>query len=79
MSATPAQAGPGSQGTEEKVKVDVKTQIRRVVQGDLASVRVVLGLALIWIIFQVQEPRFLSDQNLTNLMLQITATGFAPR
>jgi D-xylose transport system permease protein len=75
MSATPAPAGPGGEGTEEKVRVDVKTQIRRVVQGDLASVRVVLGLALIWIIFQVQEPRFLSDQNLTNLMLQITAIG----
>jgi D-xylose transport system permease protein len=75
MSATPAAAGPGGEGTEEKVRLDVKTQIRRVVQGDLASVRVVLGLALIWIIFQVQEPRFLSDQNLTNLMLQITAIG----
>jgi D-xylose transport system permease protein len=75
MSATPAPAGPGGEATEEKVRLDVKTQIRRVVQGDLASVRVVLGLALIWIIFQVQEPRFLSDQNLTNLMLQITAIG----
>jgi D-xylose transport system permease protein len=75
MSATQAPAGPGGETSEEKVKLDVKTQIRRVVQGDLASVRVVLGLALIWIIFQVQEPRFLSDQNLTNLMLQITAIG----
>lgn len=72
---TPAPAGPADESTEEKVKVDVRHQIRRVVQGDLASVRVVLGLALIWIIFQVQEPRFLSDQNLTNLMLQITAIG----
>jgi D-xylose transport system permease protein len=75
MSSTPAPAGPPAESTEEKVSLDVKTQIRRVVQGDLASVRVVLGLALIWIIFQVQEPRFLSDQNLTNLMLQITAIG----
>jgi D-xylose transport system permease protein len=75
MSATPTPAGLGTDSTEEKVKLDLKTQIRRVVQGDLASVRVVLGLALIWIIFQVQEPRFLSDQNLTNLMLQITAIG----
>jgi D-xylose transport system permease protein len=75
MSATQAPVGPGGETTEEKVKLDVKTQIRRVVQGDLASVRVVFGLALIWIIFQVQEPRFLSDQNLTNLMLQITAIG----
>ena len=29
--------------------------LRRIVQGDLASVRVVLGLAVIWIIFQVAE------------------------
>jgi D-xylose transport system permease protein len=75
MSATPAPAGPPAESTEEKVSLDVKHQIRRVVQGDLASVRVVFGLALIWIIFQVQEPRFLSAQNLSNLMLQITAIG----
>jgi D-xylose transport system permease protein len=74
MSATPAPAGPGSEA-EEKVALDVKHQLRRIVQGDLASVRVVFGLALIWIIFQVQEPRFLSAQNLSNLMLQITAIG----
>ncbi len=49
--------------------------LRRLVQGDLASVRVVLGLALIWIIFQSQNDRFLTAQNLTNLMLQITAIG----
>jgi D-xylose transport system permease protein len=49
--------------------------LRRIVQGDLSSVRVVLGLVLIAIIFQVQEPRFLSAENLTNLMLQITTIG----
>src|SRR5262249_26175622 len=49
--------------------------MRRIVQGDLSSVRVVLGLIVIAIIFQVQEDRFLSAQNLTNLMLQITAIG----
>ena len=48
---------------------------RRIVQGDLSSVRVVLGLVVIAIIFQVQEPRFLSAENLTNLMLQITTIG----
>ena len=45
------------------------------IQGDLASLRVVIGLALIWAIFQFENDRFLSAQNLTNLMLQITATG----
>ncbi|HEY2480300.1 MAG TPA: sugar ABC transporter permease [Solirubrobacterales bacterium] len=76
MSTTPAPADPTTEeSTEEKVGLDLRHQVRRIVQGDLASVRVVFGLALIWIIFQVQEPRFLSDQNLTNLMLQITAIG----
>jgi D-xylose transport system permease protein len=49
--------------------------LRRFIQGDLASLRVVLGLALIWAIFQLQNDRFLSAENLTNLMLQITAVG----
>ncbi len=46
--------------------------LRRIVQGDLASLRVVIGLAVIWAIFQFQNDRFLSAENLTNLMLQIT-------
>src|ERR1044072_4027584 len=52
-----------------------RENLRRLVQGDLASARVVLGLAVIWIIFQLQNDRFLTAQNLTNLLLQITATG----
>ncbi len=48
---------------------------RRLLQGDLGSLRVVLGLAVIWIIFQSQNDRFLTAENLTNLMLQITAIG----
>ncbi len=49
--------------------------LRRFIQGDLASLRVVVGLAVIWVIFQSQNDRFLSAENLTNLMLQITAVG----
>jgi D-xylose transport system permease protein len=49
--------------------------LRRFIQGDLASLRVVIGLAVIWIIFQSQNDRFLTAENLTNLMLQITAVG----
>jgi D-xylose transport system permease protein len=59
----------------EKVRVARSEALRRFVQGDLASLRVVLGLAVIWIIFQSQNDRFLSAENLTNLMLQITAVG----
>jgi D-xylose transport system permease protein len=49
--------------------------LRRFIQGDLAELRVVLVLAVIWIIFYVQEDRFLSSGNLTNLVLQATAVG----
>ena len=49
--------------------------LRRFVQGDLASLRVLLGVAVIWAIFQSQNDRFLTAVNLTNLMLQITAVG----
>jgi D-xylose transport system permease protein len=52
-----------------------RENVRRFVQGDLASLRVVLGLIVIWLIFQSQNDRFLTAENLTNLMLQITATG----
>src|SRR3954453_21381169 len=49
--------------------------LRRFVQGDLASLRVFVVLAVIWIIFQLQNDRFLTALNLTNLFLQITAVG----
>jgi D-xylose transport system permease protein len=75
MSATPAQTSPQAPDADEKTKLDVRQAIRRIVQGDLSSVRVILGLVLIAIIFQVQESRFLSAENLTNLMLQITTIG----
>src|SRR4051812_45222490 len=76
MSATPVPTAPQAGDTdEESKKLNPRQQLRRVIQGDLSSVRVVLGLVLIAVIFQVQESRFLSAQNLTNLMLQITTIG----
>jgi D-xylose transport system permease protein len=49
--------------------------LRRFVAGDLAELRVVLALAVIWIVFYLQEPRFMSSVNLSNLVLQMTAVG----
>ncbi len=49
--------------------------LRRFLQGDLASLRVILAIAVIWIVFELQNDRFLSAVNLTNLFLQITAVG----
>lgn len=48
---------------------------RRITGGELGSLPVVIGLVVIWAVFTSQESRFLSAQNLTNLALQMTATG----
>ena len=48
---------------------------RRVRGGELGALPVVIGLVVIWTIFYIQEPRFLSAQNLTNLVMQATAVG----
>jgi D-xylose transport system permease protein len=52
-----------------------KEILRRFVQGDLASLRVLFGLVLIWVIFQLANSSFLTARNLTNLALQITGTA----
>ena len=63
---------PAPTGLERPTRGEI---LRRFVQGDLASLRVILGVVVIWIIFQSQNDRFLTAVNLTNLMLQITAVG----
>ena len=76
MSETVESAEAQGPGSSDQGGRNVRREtIRRIVQGDLASLRVVIGLALIWIIFQSQNDRFLSSENLTNLGLQITAVG----
>ena len=49
--------------------------LRRIARGELASVRVLLGIAVIWTIFQLANDRFLSAVNLSNLTLQIAAVA----
>jgi D-xylose transport system permease protein len=56
----------------EQPRMDI---LRRFVQGDLAELRVVIAIAVIWVVFYMQEERFLSSVNLTNLLLQATAVG----
>lgn len=47
----------------------------RVRGGDLGSLPVIVGLVLIWAIFQILNPNFLSANNLVNLALQCAAVG----
>ena len=73
MSSTPEQA---TAPLPEEVKPPAWLEVlRRFVQGDLASLRVFVVLAVIWAIFQIENSHFLTAQNLTNLFLQITAVG----
>jgi len=47
----------------------------RLRSGDLGSLPVVIGLIVIWAVFQSQNDAFLSSRNLVNLALQSAATG----
>ncbi|HET8606606.1 MAG TPA: hypothetical protein VFL66_06195 [Gaiellaceae bacterium] len=47
----------------------------RLASGELGAVPVILGLALIWTYFEVQDQHFLTARNLSNLVLQISVTG----
>lgn len=51
--------------------------IDRIKGGDLGSLPVIFGVILVWVVFYLQNDRFLSAFNLTNLSLQITALGIA--
>jgi D-xylose transport system permease protein len=69
--------GGGAAAATAEVEVEQPRMdlVRRFIQGDLAELRVVLALIVIWAIFYIQEERFLSSVNLTNLVLQATAVG----
>jgi D-xylose transport system permease protein len=64
-----------SVGEDVEVESPRLDLLRRFIAGDLAELRVVMALAVIWAIFYTQEPRFLSSVNLSNLVLQMTAVG----
>jgi D-xylose transport system permease protein len=49
--------------------------LRRLAEGELGSLRVLIVLAVIWVIFALANDRFLTAINLTNLTLQIAAIG----
>ncbi|MGW0750709.1 sugar ABC transporter permease [Streptomyces sp. NPDC002587] len=48
---------------------------RRLKAGDLGSLPVVIGLIVIWSIFQGLNSNFLSPENLTNIAITMTGTG----
>ncbi len=73
MSTEPATIGTAP--AEEAEGLSLRRAMRALARGDLASVRVLIGIAVIWTIFQLANDRFLSAVNLSNLTLQIAAVA----
>src|SRR5213596_2116375 len=69
--STPEQAAP----TPVTVTSPRADFLRRFLSGDFGFLRVLILVVVIWAIFYSQNDRFLSAENLTNLVLQITAVG----
>jgi D-xylose transport system permease protein len=61
--------------SQEGVKGYLHEFTRKIKGGELGSLPVVVGLVLIWIVFQSLNSNFLSAQNLSNLSIDIVATG----
>jgi D-xylose transport system permease protein len=57
------------------VRGAVSAFVTRVRGGDLGSLPVIAALAIIWIVFQIINPNFLSSANLVNLAMQCAAVG----
>ncbi|MGD9694927.1 MAG: sugar ABC transporter permease [Thermoleophilia bacterium] len=55
----------------------VQGYLERLKSGDLGMLPVIFGVAVVWIVFYLQNHRFVSAFNLTNLSLQICAVGIA--
>jgi D-xylose transport system permease protein len=88
QAAPAAEAAPADEGAGIDLTPDVRltveepglvgalrTMRRRLAQGELGILPVLLGIAVIWTVFQLLNDRFLSPVNLTNLVLQIAAMG----
>ncbi|MFJ1733740.1 MULTISPECIES: sugar ABC transporter permease [unclassified Streptomyces] len=60
---------------EEGLKGYVTEFKRKIKGGELGSLPVVLGLIIIWVIFQSKNDRFLSADNLSDISYFMSATG----
>jgi D-xylose transport system permease protein len=77
MSAGPASspAPAPAPAAAQEARAGLNSLWRRVTSGDVGSLPVILGLVLIWAVFDYLNPNFLSPRNLTNLTVQIADIG----
>ena len=69
--STPSAPAP----SESPVTGNLQAFWRKVSQGDIGSLPVIAGLVLIWIVFYLLNPLFLSPANITNLATEIADIG----
>ena len=78
---TPNNTPPLLDRSDERYQVEtglggaLRGFIARVRAGDLGSLPVIVGLAIIWTVFQSINPIFLSSSNLINLMFDAATVG----
>ncbi|MEJ7647435.1 MAG: hypothetical protein WKF57_00080 [Nakamurella sp.] len=53
----------------------VSGTLRRIRSGDLGALPVVVGLIIVWVVFQILNPVFLSTSNMVNLTLECVSVG----
>lgn len=61
--------------TPQGITDSIRATVRRVRGGDLGMLPVVGGIVVIWTIFQVLNPTFLSSTNLVNLSFDMVPVG----
>jgi D-xylose transport system permease protein len=69
--ATPPASPPADSSSEAAPAA----ALRRLTEGELGSLRVLILLAIVWTIFGIAHDRFLTAGNLTNLTLQVAAVA----
>ncbi|MFI5610208.1 sugar ABC transporter permease [Amycolatopsis sp. NPDC051903] len=72
QSLDPVLPAPGGGETLGQV---LRDRLRRIRKGDVGGLSVYFGLVLVWVVFQLVNGRFLSDDNLHNLARQISYGG----
>jgi D-xylose transport system permease protein len=60
---------------DEGVSGAIRAFLDRVRSGDLGSLPVIVGLAVIWTVFQTLNPVFLAPNNLVNLLFDCSTVG----
>ena len=70
--STPPPAGPA---TSPRRRTPFGAVSERLRSGELGAWPVIIGLIVIWVVFQSLNDNFLTPQNLSNLTLQVAAAG----